>query len=88
MAWVAVAATIYVLAGLGCYFYGFQLIKKLRESRVGGGPRNNRSAASASLFEPPRSRSLVIFFKGLGIFLILAGVAFFLVMRHLSAPRP
>jgi len=88
MAWVAVAATIYVLAGLGCYFYGFQLIKKLRELQIGGGSRSNRSATSASLFEGPRSRSLVIFFKGLGIFLVLAGVAFFLVMRHVSAPRP
>jgi len=79
----------YVLVGLGFYFFGFSFFKKLHErsSRFGGGPRNNRSATSASLFEPPRSQSLVIFFKGLGIFLMLAGVAFFFVMRHVSAPR-
>lgn len=80
MVWVAVAAVIYVLVGLGCYFYGFDLIKKLRKSRFG--KWGNQSAAAQLQFEPPRSRPIVLFFRGLGIFLVLAGVAFFLVMRH------
>jgi len=88
--WILFAAASYVLVGLWFYFLGFSFFKKLNERspRFGGGSRNNRSAASASLFEPSRSRSLVVFFKGLGIFLMLAGVAFFLVMRHVSTPRP
>jgi hypothetical protein len=87
--WISLAAASYVLVGLWFYFFGFSFFKKLNErsSRFGGDPRNNRSAASMSLFEGPRSRSLVVFFKGLGIFLMLAGVAFFLLMRHVSAPR-
>jgi hypothetical protein len=81
MAWVAVAAAIYFLVGLGCYFYGFQLIKKLRESRFG--KWGNRSAAARLQFEPPYSRPLVLFFRGFGIFLMVAGVVFFLVMMRL-----
>ena len=90
MLWISLTAASYALVGLWFYFLGFSFFKKLHErsSRFGPGSRSNRSATSASLFEPPRSRSLVIFFKGLGIFLVLAGVAFFLVMRHVSAPRP
>jgi hypothetical protein len=87
--WISLAAAVYVLAGLWFYFSGFSFFKKLNERsrRIGGGSRNDSSATSASLFEPPRSRPLVVFFKGLGI-LVLVGVAFFLVMRHVSAPRP
>jgi hypothetical protein len=84
MLWISLAAAVYVLAGLGFYFFGFRLFKKLNEisSRLGGRLLKNRAGGSASAFEPPHSRPLVILFKGLGIFLVLAGVAFFLVMMR------
>jgi len=88
--WISFAAADYVLIGLWFYLFGFSFFKKLHErsSRLGEDPLKDRSAASASLFEPRRSQSLVVFFKGLGLFLLLAGVAFFLVTEHVSALRP
>jgi hypothetical protein len=87
--WVSLATVLYVLVGLGFYFVGFRFFKKLNESlsRAMRGPLKDRTAASVSFFEGPQSRSLVIFFKGLGIFLMLAGVTFFLVMMHSPTPH-
>jgi hypothetical protein len=84
---VSVAAAMYVLVGLVCYFYGFELIKKLGERRSRFGRWGVGGLAARSIFEPPHSRPIVFFFKGLGIFLVLAGVTFFLVMVHPPAPH-
>jgi hypothetical protein len=88
--WISLAAVVYVLVGLGFYFFGFPLFKKLNElsSRFATSLPGGRSAPTSTIFEPPQSRPLAIFFKGLGIFLVLAGVTFFLLKRHVPARRP
>jgi hypothetical protein len=88
--WISFAAAGYLLIGLWFYFSGFSFFKKLpeRPSRLREDPLKDRSAASASLLGPPRSQSLVVFFKALRLFLVLLSVAFFLVMMHVSALRP
>jgi len=70
MMWIWMATTAYIVVGLGFYFFGFRAFKALRKNR----------GASTELFEPPQSQPFVLFFRGLGVFLILAGAAFFLIL--------
>jgi hypothetical protein len=68
MMWIWAATAAYIVVGLGFYFFGFRVFRTLRKNR----------GASTELVEPPRSQPFVLFFRGLGVFLVLAGVAFFL----------
>ena len=68
MMWIWLATAAYIVVGLAFYFFGFRVFRTLRKNR----------GASTELFEPPRSQPFVLFFRGLGVFLVLAGVAFFL----------
>jgi hypothetical protein len=77
MMWIWLATAAYIVVGLGFYFFGFRVFKALRKNR----------GASSELFDPPRSQPFVLFFRGLGVFLVFAGVVFFLVMTWTPAAR-
>jgi hypothetical protein len=85
MLWIALASAVYVVIGLGCYFFGFRMVKQLRDAwgSLGKWTSEDNASGRPSLFDRPQSRPLELFFKGLGIFLIIAGVTFFFVMMRL-----
>jgi hypothetical protein len=83
--WIVLASALYVIVGLGCYFFGFRMTKQLRDALGSLGKWTSEDGASGrpSPFDRPQSRPLELFFRGLGIFLIIAGVIFFFVMMRL-----
>jgi len=75
---VCVAAALYVMVGLWFYFRGFEFFRAHNAKH--GPPDSSRRR----MFEPPQSRVLRLFFRGLGVFLIATGALFLVVMlwRH------
>ena len=75
---VCVAVALYVLAGLWFFFRGFEFFRAYNMKQ--GAPDSPRR----QMFEAPQNRALILLFRGLGIFLIAAGVLFLTVMvwRH------